>query len=117
MIVRDLGFRWGSCGKHRTLYFNWRLLQLPVQVIDYVVLHEQVHLLHHNHSKQFWKAMDSVLPDWLVRKQELERDWVALRVSLWRLRRRPPLAKGLPPRVRCRGDELPQVKLCEADRQ
>ena len=75
VIVRDLGFRWGSCGKHRTLYFNWRLLQLPVQVIDYVVLHEQVHLLHHNHSKQFWKAMDSVLPDWPARKEELERDW------------------------------------------
>jgi predicted metal-dependent hydrolase len=75
VIVRDLGYRWGSCGKHRTLYFNWRLLQLPVQVIDYVVLHEQVHLLHHNHSQQFWKALDSVLPDWLVRKEELERDW------------------------------------------
>jgi predicted metal-dependent hydrolase len=75
VIVRDLGYRWGSCGKHRTLYFNWRLLQLPVQVIDYVVLHEQVHLLHHNHSKQFWKAMDSVLPDWAIRKEELERDW------------------------------------------
>ena len=75
VIVRDLGFRWGSCGKNRTLYFNWRLLQLPVQVIDYVVLHEQVHLLHHNHSQQFWKAMDSVLPDWPIRKEELERDW------------------------------------------
>ncbi len=75
VIVRDLGYRWGSCGKNRTLYFNWRLLQLPMHVIDYVVLHEQVHLLHHNHSKQFWKAMDSVLPDWPVRKEELERDW------------------------------------------
>jgi hypothetical protein len=75
VIVRDLGYRWGSCGKKRTLYFNWRLLQLPVQVIDYVVLHEQVHLLHHNHSKKFWKTMDSVLPDWPIRKAELERDW------------------------------------------
>jgi predicted metal-dependent hydrolase len=61
VIVGDLGFRWGSCGKNGTLYFNWRLLQLPVQIIDYVVLHEQLHLLHHNHSPHFWRAMDSVL--------------------------------------------------------
>ena len=75
VIVGDLGFRWGSCGKNGTLYFNWRLLQLPIQVIDYVVMHEQMHLLHHNHSKEFWRAMDSVLPDWRDRKEELERDW------------------------------------------
>lgn len=75
VIVRDLGYRWGSCGKNRTIYFNWRLLQLPIQLIDYVILHEQVHLLHHDHSHRFWQSMDSVLPDWRIRKQELERDW------------------------------------------
>jgi len=75
VTVGDLGFRWGSCGKNGTLYFNWRLLQLPVRIIDYVVLHEQMHRLHHNHSPQFWKAMDRVLPDWRLRKEELEGDW------------------------------------------
>lgn len=75
VIVADLGFRWGSCGKNGALYFNWRLLQLPIPVIDYVVLHEQMHLLHHNHSPGFWRALDSVLPDWRDRKEELERDW------------------------------------------
>jgi predicted metal-dependent hydrolase len=75
VIVGDLGYRWGSCGKNGTLYFNWRLLQLPIQLIDYVILHEQVHLLHHDHSHRFWRSMDSVLPDWRIRKQELERDW------------------------------------------
>ncbi len=75
VVVRDLGHRWGSCGRNRTLYFHWRLLQLPIRTIDYVTLHEQVHLLHHNHSRQFWNAMDGVLPDWRSRKEELERDW------------------------------------------
>jgi predicted metal-dependent hydrolase len=75
VIVGDLGFRWGSCGKNGILYFNWRLLQLPIRVIDYVVLHEHMHLLHHHHSPAFWRALDSVLPDWRDRKGELERDW------------------------------------------
>jgi len=75
ITVGDLGFRWGSCGKNGTLYFNWRLLQLPVRIIDYVVLHEQMHLLHHNHSPAFWHAMDRILPDWRVRKEELESEW------------------------------------------
>ncbi|HWN79445.1 MAG TPA: M48 family metallopeptidase, partial [Bradyrhizobium sp.] len=52
----------GSCGKNRTIYFNWRLLQLPIQLIDYVILHEQVHLLHNDHSHQFWRSMDSGIP-------------------------------------------------------
>lgn len=75
VIVSDLGFRWGSCGKNGSLHFNWRLLQLPVRIIDYVVLHEQMHLLHHNHSPRFWKSMDRVLPDWRSRKDELETQW------------------------------------------
>lgn len=73
--VGDLGFRWGSCGKNGTLYFNWRLLQLPVRIIDYVVLHEQVHRLHHNHSPAFWQAIERVLPDWQARRNELETEW------------------------------------------
>jgi predicted metal-dependent hydrolase len=50
IAVRDLGFRWGSCGKNGVLFFNWRLLQLPVRLIDYIIVHELVHLreLHHN---------------------------------------------------------------------
>lgn len=75
VVVGDLGFRWGSCGRNGTLYFNWRLLQLPVRIVDYVVLHEQVHLLHHNHSPAFWEALERVLPDWRSRRDELETEW------------------------------------------
>ncbi len=75
VVIGDLGFRWGSCGKNGVLYFNWRLLQLAVRLVDYVILHEQMHLLHHSHSPDFWRALDRVLPDWRERKDMLETDW------------------------------------------
>ncbi|KTB49140.1 putative metal-dependent hydrolase [Dehalogenimonas alkenigignens] len=71
IIVCDLGFRWGSCGKYGALYFNWRLLQLPVFLVDYVVIHELVHLHERNHTPTFWRILGRVLPEWKERKEEL----------------------------------------------
>lgn len=75
--VGDLGFNWGSCGKSGDVYFNWRLLQLPVRLIDYIVVHEMAHLIEHNHTREFWKILDRVMPDWEVRKKSLELRWQA----------------------------------------
>jgi predicted metal-dependent hydrolase len=72
-MVRDLGYRWGSCGRNGTLYFNWRVLQLPVSVIDYVVVHELCHLVEPNHGLAFWSALERALPDWRDRKDDLHR--------------------------------------------
>jgi predicted metal-dependent hydrolase len=72
--VRDLGFRWGSCGKNRVLRFNWRLLQLPVRLIDYVIIHELVHLHEPHHSPEFWQAIDRALPAWRTIKDALRSD-------------------------------------------
>jgi len=71
IVVRDLGFRWGSCGKDGVLHFNWRLLQLPVFLVDYVIVHELVHLYERNHTPTFWKILGRVLPDWKERKDAL----------------------------------------------
>ena len=73
IVVSDLGFRWGSCGKNGVLHFNWRLLQLPVRLVDYVVTHELVHLYENNHNPEFWRILGRVLPDWKERKEELSR--------------------------------------------
>lgn len=86
IIVSDLGFRWGSCGKNGVLYFNWRLLQLPIFLVDYVVAHELVHLQQHNHTPEFWRMLGRVLPDWKERKEELsnkrsEMLWVLKKVD------------------------------------
>ena len=72
--VRDLGFHWGSCGKNGVLFFNWRLLQLPVRLIDYVIIHELVHLQEPHHSPEFWQAIDRALPAWRKLKDALRSD-------------------------------------------
>jgi predicted metal-dependent hydrolase len=72
--VRELGFHWGSCGKNGVLFFNWRLLQLPVRLIDYVIVHELVHLQEPQHSPEFWQAIDRALPAWRQLKDALHRD-------------------------------------------
>jgi predicted metal-dependent hydrolase len=73
VIVRDLGYRWGSCGRNGTLYFNWRVMQLPISVIDYVVVHELCHLVEPHHGPAFWNALERALPDWRDRKDSLDR--------------------------------------------
>lgn len=69
--VRDLGFNWGSCSKRGTIYFNWKLMQLPVKLIDYVIMHELIHLVEHHHGPQFWHALERAMPDWKTRKDLL----------------------------------------------
>jgi predicted metal-dependent hydrolase len=71
--VRDLGFRWGSCGRDGALYVNWRALQLPVRVLDYVLIHELSHLIEPSHQPEFWSVLECALPDWRERKEELNR--------------------------------------------
>ena len=69
--VKDLGFRWGSCGRGGAIFFDWRLLQLPVRLADYVIVHELTHLVEPHHGPAFWSALDRALPDWRERKEEL----------------------------------------------
>ena len=70
--VRDLGYRWGSCGKNQVLYFNWKGLQLPVRLLDYLLIHELAHIIEPNHNVEFWRILDRALPDWKQRKEELQ---------------------------------------------
>ena len=56
------------------LFFNWRLLQLPVRLIDYVIVHEPVHIQEPHHSSEFWQAIDRALPAWQQLKDALRSD-------------------------------------------
>ena len=69
--VRDLGFRWGSCSKGGVVYFNWKALQLPVRLVDYIIMHELVHLVEDHHGPEFWQALGRAMPDWQKRKDAL----------------------------------------------
>jgi len=56
--------RWGSCSTSGTLSFNWRLVIGGPEALRYVVIHELVHLEHHNHSRRFWAALAEAMPEW-----------------------------------------------------
>ncbi|MEA1992789.1 MAG: M48 family metallopeptidase, partial [Euryarchaeota archaeon] len=63
--------RWGSCSTRGNLNFNWRIIMAPMSLVDYVVVHELVHLTHPNHSREFWGMVASVLPDYDERRERL----------------------------------------------
>ena len=69
--VRDLGARWGSCGKGHRLNFHWALMTLPRQAIDYVVVHELAHIEAPAHDQKFWRAIERTMPDYRQRKEWL----------------------------------------------
>ncbi len=69
--VQALGYRWGSCGRSEVLYFHWRVILLPAPIIDYIVVHELVHLHEHNHSAAFWQRVERAMPDYIERKRWL----------------------------------------------
>ena len=64
--------QWGSCGPRGDLRFAWRLVMAPPPIIDYIVVHELVHLHYRNHSKRFWGKVKSILPDFRQRETWLE---------------------------------------------
>jgi len=64
--------RWGSCNTRGVIHLNWRLIQMPLHLVDYVVAHELAHLIEMNHSSAFWKQVESVYPDYLMARKELK---------------------------------------------
>lgn len=61
--------RWGSCGHKNSLNFSWRLVMAPVEIIDYVIVHELVHTEIKNHSKKFYKKLEGLMPGYRAREK------------------------------------------------
>ena len=79
IVVRNQRSRWGSCSRHGTISLNWRLIQAPPFVRDYLILHELTHMREMNHSARFWREVERVCPGY----EEAER-WLKQHSSVLR---------------------------------
>jgi predicted metal-dependent hydrolase len=73
IMIREQRTRWGSCSSRGNLSFNFKLATAPQEVIDYVVLHELMHLKEPNHSKRFWSLVEQECPDFRNHRAWLKR--------------------------------------------
>lgn len=71
ILLSSATTRWGSCNGKREVRLNFRLMQAPERLIDYVIAHELAHLLHLNHSKRFWNAVGRIFPEYDAARTEL----------------------------------------------
>jgi len=72
--------RWGSCSTRGSLNFSWRLIQAPLEIVDYVIVHELVHLRQHDHSRLFWAKVQELMPDYERRRQWLRENERLMRI-------------------------------------
>lgn len=72
ITIREQKTRWGSCSSKGNLNFNWKLILLAPELLDYVVVHELAHRREMNHSKNFWKIVEAELPDYRERRRRLK---------------------------------------------
>ncbi|MBM7692748.1 putative metal-dependent hydrolase [Peribacillus deserti] len=76
--ITDSKTTWGTCDSKLQLTFNWKLAMAPLEVIDYVVVHEMCHMIHLNHDRSFWRLVGKIIPDYKAREH-----WLAL--SNWKM--------------------------------
>jgi len=69
--------RWGSCSSMGNINFNWKLIMAPMSVLDYLVVHELAHLVHPNHSKEYWNLVELIISDYQDRQ-----DWLKINGNL-----------------------------------
>lgn len=72
ITIREQKTRWGSCSSKGNLNFNWKLVRMPMEILDYVVVHELAHRKEMNHSAKFWKVVEEILPDYKERRKYLK---------------------------------------------
>ena len=71
--IKDLRSRWGSCSSKNNLNFHYKIIFLPIEIADYIIVHELCHLVEMNHSHAFWYLVRQAIPDYRRRTLELRR--------------------------------------------
>ena len=62
--ITSAKYRWGSCSRDNRLCFSWRIIMASLSIIDYVLIHELIHIKEKNHSRRFWNELESIIPDY-----------------------------------------------------
>lgn len=78
--IKEQKTRWGSCSIRKNLNFNWRIIMAPEKVIDYVIIHELCHLIHFDHSKDFWKQLSFYMPEYKELAEWLKTNGILLHI-------------------------------------
>lgn len=78
VLIRNQKSRWGSCNSRREIRLNWRLVLMPDDVMDYIIIHELCHLKHMNHSNSFWSLVHKLDPDFQVSKEWLKENGLSI---------------------------------------
>lgn len=71
--IVDQSKRWGSCDARGSIRLNWRLIMAPMTLVDYVIAHEVCHVVEQNHSRRFWRSLETIMPDYEARVRQLDR--------------------------------------------
>ena len=78
--IRELPTRWASCTPTGNIYFNWKCVMAPMVVLDYLIIHELVHLEHPNHSRAFWDKVSTICPNYQQQETWLKRNGVRMTI-------------------------------------
>lgn len=70
--IRCVKTRWGSCNRQQRIMLNAMLILLPIEIIEYVCIHELVHILHFNHSSAFWQTVEKFCPQYKIYQKQLK---------------------------------------------
>lgn len=80
VVVKDQKRRWGSCTYKNKILLNFRISMAEREVIEYVVLHEMCHMVHKNHSRDFWGLVEEIMPDYKVKDSWLKRNGMKMNI-------------------------------------
>ncbi|WP_297092602.1 SprT family zinc-dependent metalloprotease [Thermococcus sp.] len=81
VYIRHQKSRWGSCSPRGNLNFNIRLIAIPPELREYVVIHELAHLKYMNHSRAFWELVGRFYPDYKTARKELKKWWTIIELN------------------------------------
>ena len=78
--VNEFKSKWGSCSGTNQLKFNWKIVMADLSIIDYLVVHELCHMIHKNHSRDYWDSVEAILPDHKERRKWLRLNGARLNI-------------------------------------